>query len=172
VRVLEFGPGFGRLTLEQARLGLAVTAVEINPRYVDLVRWHANREDLRIDVVGSPMLDYRPAERFDRVVFYESFHHCHDHAAMIARLDSLVAPGGAAVFAGEPIADDFPMPWGLRRDGRSLWAIRLFGWLELGFRTDYFLDLLARHGWVAQLHTSADVPWQRVFVARRAGEPT
>jgi SAM-dependent methyltransferase len=167
-RVLEFGPGYGRLTLEMARLGLDVTAVEINPRYVDLVRWHANREALRVNVVGSAMLDYSPAERFDRVIFYECFHHCADHAAMIARLDGLVAPGGAVVFGGEPIADDFPMPWGLRRDGRSLWGIRLNGWLELGFRTDYFLDLLARHGWTARVHDSADAPWHRVFVARRA----
>jgi SAM-dependent methyltransferase len=171
-RVLEFGPGFGRLTLELARLGLNVTAVEINPLYVDLVREHSHREGLSVNLHCCGMLDYTPTQQFDRVFFYECFHHCSDHVALVARLDSLVAPGGAVVFAGEPITDDFPMPWGLRRDGRSLWAIRLFRWLELGFRTDYFLDVLARHGWVAEIHNCVDVPWQRVFVARRMSEVT
>src|SRR5262249_59834888 len=108
-----------------------------------------------------------PAEKFDRVLFYESFHHCHDHAAMIARLDGLVADGGAVVFAGEPITDDFPMPWGVRLDGHSLWAVRLRGWLELGFRTDYFLGLLDRHGWRAERSASRDVQVHSVIVARR-----
>ena len=169
-RAVEFGPGFGRLTLELARFGVEMTGVEINPLYIRLLREHASREDLPVTLVQSEMLDYRPETRFDRVFFYESFHHCDDHAAMIARLDSLVAPGGAVVFAGEPIDDDFPMPWGVRRDGRSMWAIRRFRWLELGFRTDYFLDLLARNGWTTTIHASADVPWQRAFVARRKGE--
>jgi 2-polyprenyl-3-methyl-5-hydroxy-6-metoxy-1,4-benzoquinol methylase len=168
--VLEFGPGFGRLTLELARLGLDVTAVEINPSYVELVRELTLREGLHANIQCSGMLDYVPTQRFDRVFFYECFHHCSDHAAMIAKLDSLVAPGGAVVFAGEPITDDFPMPWGVRRDGQSLWAIRMHRWLELGFRTDYFLAMLARHGWVAEIHNCVDVPWQRVFVARRAAE--
>jgi SAM-dependent methyltransferase len=169
-RVLEFGPGFGRLTLEMARSGFTVTAVEINPLYVDLIRHDAAREHLPVEVVQSGMLDFRPAARFDRVVFFESFHHCDDSAAMVARLDELVTPGGAVLFAGEPIDDDFPIPWGLRRDGRSLWAIRRFGWLELGFRTDFFRALLKRHGWALRVPPLAESPWQRVFVARRAGE--
>lgn len=165
--VLEFGPGYGRLTLELARSGLDVTAVDINPQYLDLIGRHAAREDLSVRLVRAGMLDYRPGRRFDRVVFFECFHHCDDHAALVGRLDELVAPGGAVVFAGEPIDDHLPIPWGVRRDGRSLWAIRGFGWLELGFRTDYFTDLLRRHGWGVQLPTSERL-WDRVFVARRA----
>ncbi|MBA4066918.1 MAG: hypothetical protein C0501_25070 [Isosphaera sp.] len=168
-RVLEFGFGYGLLTTELARTGFRVTGVDINPQYRDLVAGTCRRHGLAVDLVLSPMLDYRgPAEGFDRVVFYESFHHRADHEAMVARLGGLVAPGGAVVFGGEPITDDFPVPWGVRTDGRSLWAIRTQGWLELGFRTDYFPGLLARHGWSAEVHGSADVPWQRVFVARRA----
>jgi SAM-dependent methyltransferase len=166
--VLEFGPGYGRLTLEMARSGLAVTAVDINPQYLDLIRGHAAREELRVELEHAGMLDYEPRKAFDRVVFYECFHHCEDHVAMVARLGELVAPGGAVIFAGEPIDDRFPIPWGVRRDGRSLWSIRRHGWLELGFRTDYFVDLLRRHGWAVEVPTGA-APWDRVFVARRAG---
>ncbi len=169
-RILELGPGLGRLTAELARMDFRITAVDVNSQFVDFLREESRRIGFRLEVVCAPMLTYRTAERFDRVVFYESFHHCDDPAAMVARFDELVAPGGCVVFGGEPIEDNFPMPWGVRRDGRSLWAIRQFGWLELGFRTDYFLELLDRHGWQAQIHASADVPWQRVFVARRLSE--
>lgn len=166
--VLEIGCGYGQLTVEMGRMGLDVTAVDVNPRFVDLVNARCQREDLPASAVCCPMREYRPGRRFDRVVFYESFHHCDDHVEMIARLGELVADGGAVVFAGEPIYDDFAMPWGVRRDGRSLWGSSEHGWLELGFRTDYFLGLLARHGWRAEVFDSADAPWQRVFVARRA----
>lgn len=166
-RVLEFGAGFGRLTLEMAKSDLRVTAVEINPLYCDLIRECAARERAPVEVACAGMLDYRPAAPFDRVVFYECFHHCDDHTALVARLAELVAPGGAVLFAGEPVADDFPIPWGLRRDGRSLWCVRRHGWLELGFRTDYFVGLLERHGWAVEVRASRDVPWNRVFVARR-----
>jgi hypothetical protein len=101
-------------------------------------------------------------------VFYECFHHCADPVRMVARLDALVAPGGSVLFAGEPIEDGFPQPWGLRLDGLSAWSIRKFGWLELGFQSEYFVSLLARHGWAVRRLESRDVAWQRVFVARRA----
>lgn len=169
-RILEFGAGYGRLTSEMVRSDYDVTAVDINPSYVDLIRHQCRREEFPVDVVCSGMLNYRPAKKFDRVIFYESFHHCEDHNAMIARLDDLVAKDGCVLFAGEPIVDSFPMPWGVRLDGRSVWAIRLNGWLELGFQTGYFINALARQGWKTEILASKDIPWQRIFVARRAGE--
>jgi SAM-dependent methyltransferase len=168
-RILEFGPGYGKLTVELAQMGHRVTAVDVFPSFLEVVARRARMIGREVEVVCSEMLGYRPAERFDRVLFYECFHHCSDHVAMIRQLDGMVAENGAVVFAGEPIEDDFPMPWGVRLDGRAALAIRLHGWLELGFRTDYFLGLLARHGWEAERLESADVRWHRVIVARRAG---
>lgn len=167
--VLEFGPGWGNTTLELARMGLAVTAVDVEPRFVQVIRERAHAGGLAVELACADMLGYRPGRRFDRVLFYECFHHCADPVRMIAALDKLVAEGGAAIFAGEPIEDQFPVPWGLRCDGLSLWSIRKYGWLELGFRTSYFRRVLAQHGWTTECRSSHDVPWQRVFVARHAG---
>ncbi len=58
------------------------------------------------------------------------------------------------------------MPWGVRTDGESLWAIRRNGWLELGFHPDYFRQALGRVGLVAEVHTSADLPWINVWDAK------
>jgi 2-polyprenyl-3-methyl-5-hydroxy-6-metoxy-1,4-benzoquinol methylase len=166
-RILEFGPGWGNTTLELARMGYAVTAVDVEPKFLTVIRERAARLGVAVDLACADMLAYRPARGFDRVLFYECFHHCADHVRLVEALDGLVAEGGAVIFAAEPIEDHFPLPWGLRCDGLSVWSIRKYGWLELGFRTAYFVDLLARHGWVTQRLDSQDVAWQRVFVARR-----
>lgn len=65
-----------------------------------------------------------------------------------------VKPGGRVYFGGEPITDGFPVPWGLRLDGESLWAIRKHGWLELGFTESYFVKALERTGWAVTKHAS------------------
>ncbi len=169
VRVLEFGPGCGNTTIQFAQMGQPVTAVDINPAYLTLIAERCRRLGHEAELVNNNMLDYRPESRFDRVVFYECFHHCADHVQMIKNLDRLVADGGQVIFAGESIEDDFPIPWGLRLDGMSAWSTRKFGWLELGFSTKYFVDMLTRHGWDVARHDARDLTWFRVFVARRRG---
>ena len=140
--ILEFGPGWGLSTLELVQMGYRVTAVDVCEMFVELIRERTRRLEQKVSLACSDMLEYRPDQQFDRVLFYECFHHCSDHQRMIRNLDQMVSPGGAVVFAGEPILDDFHAPWGVRLDGMSAWSIRKFGWLELGFRTDYFRRLL------------------------------
>ena len=70
------------------------------------------------------------------------------------------------VVASEPILADYGIPWGLRTDGEALWAMRNFGWLELGFRQSYFEAALARTGWTAEKHVCSDPGWASVWIAR------
>jgi len=105
--------------------------------------------------------------QFDAVLFFECFHHCANHQTLIAEFDRVVAPGGKILFAAEPITADFPIPWGLRLDGESLWAIRKHGWMELGFNERYFDSLLARHGWKLTKSVCHDTPWGVMFTATR-----
>ena len=104
---------------------------------------------------------------FDAVLFFESFHHCTDHLALLTNLDRIVARSGRILFAAEPIEEEYYVPWGLRLDGESLWAIRRNGWFELGFRTSYFSEALRRSGWSAQRADCPELPSGRIFVARR-----
>ena len=146
-RLVEFGSGWGNLTLDLARLGFEVTAVEIEPRFCELIAARA-RDLPGLSVVESGMLEFGAEEPFDAAVFYEAFHHCADHLAMLERLHALVRPGGRVLFAAEPVAP-LPYPWGPRLDGYSLWSTRTYGWLELGFDEGYFADALRRTGWAA-----------------------
>jgi SAM-dependent methyltransferase len=163
-RVVEFGAGWGNLTLDLARLGFDVTAVEIEPRFCELIE--ARGRDLeKLRVVESGMLDFAADAPFDAAIFYESFHHCADHLAMLERLHGIVGPAGRVLFAAEPVA---PMAyrWGPRLDGYSLWSTRTYGWLELGFDPDYFAAALARTGWTATRRREPGVsPLADVIVA-------
>lgn len=167
-RVLEFGPGWGNTTIAMAMLGLQVTAVDIEPDFCELLRRRARRHDVDVTVVNADFFWAESVEKtFDAVVFFESFHHCQDPHRLVQALDRVVKPGGRIFFAAEPIAPDFPLPWGLRMDGESLWAIRQNGWMELGFREDHFRAMLARAGWSARKHAYADLAWAAVWEARR-----
>jgi SAM-dependent methyltransferase len=167
-RVLEFGPGWGNTTIALAKLGHKVTAVDIEQRFCDLIRRRAQRERVQVEVIHDDFLWVEGVAdgSYDAVVFFECFHHCADHLRLLSALRSVVAPGGAVFFGAEPIQPDFPMPWGVRLDGSSLWAIRKNGWLELGFRDDYFRAALERTGWIGRRVASADLPWMSVWEAR------
>lgn len=166
-RILEFGCGYGKMTIELAQTGFDVTAVDVCAPFLDLVRNRCRALGREINTVHADMLHYEPEQKFDRVIFNACFHHCSDHIKMVKRLDTLVAPGGKVYFSSELIHDDFPVPWGLHPYGYALWSIRRHGWLELGFRTDYFLGLLGRHGWDCETVNYPGASLTPLFVARR-----
>lgn len=169
--LLEFGPGWGNTTIWLARMGYAVTAVDIEQNFIDLINGRAKAKGLEVEAIqGDFSLIDSFDRQFDAVLFFECFHHCSNHQALIASLDRVVTPGGKVLFAAEPILDAFPIPWGLRLDGESLWAIRHQGWLELGFQETYFRGLMARHGWDINKVECTETPWGTIFVATRKVE--
>lgn len=53
-------------------------------------------------------------------------------------------------------------------DSEALWATHNFGWLELGFRDDYFQQALAKAGWTGTRHPSGDLGWTGFWRAVKA----
>ncbi len=149
-RVVEFGPGWGNLTHDLVATGLDVTAVELDEKFCRVIDHRCDGPG-RVTVLQGDMLGFRAEEPFDAAVFFESFHHCADHLAMLRHLHDVVRPDGVVVFGSEPI-QSLDYPWGPRLDGLSLWSSRTYGWLELGFDGAYFDRALARTGWTATRH--------------------
>lgn len=77
-------------------------------------------------------------EKFDVVLF---FHHRSDYLKLVKELPKKIKDGGIVVFASEPITEAFPVPWGVRLDGVSLWSTRRFKWLGLAFKESGSLGL-------------------------------
>jgi 2-polyprenyl-3-methyl-5-hydroxy-6-metoxy-1,4-benzoquinol methylase len=165
-RILEFGPGWGNTTQALLQTGYDVTAVEIDPAFVELIARRCALHAERLTLETADMLEFTSTQRFDVILFFESFHHCWDHRRLLTQLHDLLAEGGVILFVAEPIAD-LPYPWGLRLDGQSLWAMRQLGWLELGFDRSYFMQALRDTGWAGErLQSRAISPLTDMVVAR------
>jgi 2-polyprenyl-3-methyl-5-hydroxy-6-metoxy-1,4-benzoquinol methylase len=152
-QILECGFGWGNTTLAMAMLGHQVTGLDIEARYCELVKRRAENVKADVELINSDFLWVETADRqFDVVCFFESFHHCWDFERLLRALKKVVRPGGKIYFGAEPINNEFPVPWGVRLDGESLLVARKWGWMELGFHSDFFVELLRRTGWSAHYH--------------------
>jgi SAM-dependent methyltransferase len=167
--IVEFGPGWGHTTLHLAQMGHRVTAVEVEQRFLDLIQRRAQRLMVsdRLRLVKQDMLSFSPEVRYDAALFFESFHHCSNHLAMLKKLKYIVKEEGIAVFAAEPIVDR-PDPWGVRLDGLAVWSTRKYGWLELGFDNSYFLRTLLLLGWTPRRYRLDFSRMTDMIVARRS----
>ena len=171
--VLEYGVGWGNSTIALLQSGFKVVAVDIEPKWLRLLEMRAQRDglDAELQTIHGVFGDLPAGDaQVGGVLFYECFHHGLAHDEALERIVPRLMPGGSIVFAGEPVLRDFPVPWGVRLDGHSLWAIRTFGWMELGFNEDYFIALLRRHNLSVQRHVcpQAGTPGVAYKATRRA----
>ncbi len=177
-RVLEVGCGMGSLTWNLARMGYRVDAIDPNPVQCEGVRAFTRGFPVPPTVIASTLdewLAQRDAnDKYDAVIFFESFHHLMDHQACLrALLDQHMQPDGKVVLAAEPILPDtsdiLPYPWGPRLDGESLRAMRNWGWLELGYTEGYlralFRELRMGFQW---FKSAAAAPHSELVIGSRA----
>ncbi len=153
-RIVEYGSGWGHLALALASTGYDVTAVDLNPASVELLRRRAAALGVALDVRQCGFLDFVADSPVDVIVFFESFHHCERPFDLLDRCRDLLAGSGRIVFLAEAIYDGFYAPWGVRLDGSAAFMAAQQGWLELGFRRDFFTAELTSRGF--------DVSWEVV----------
>ena len=147
--VVEFGAGWGNLSVPLAQAGYDVTTVDLDSGFNTRLRRLASERGVALQVFEGTFMqavEQLPGP-YAAVVFQSSFHHCLDFDAMLGAIaGGMLAPDGSIFFLSEPVYDSLGFPWGLRYDGEALWAIMCNGWLELGFSEDFFTSLLLRHG--------------------------
>ncbi|MGL4421462.1 MAG: class I SAM-dependent methyltransferase, partial [Gemmataceae bacterium] len=144
--ILDLGCGWGLSSEMMAFAGASVTAVDINPPFVELVRQRAARLGLPIDVVQSNFDDYEDDRQYDMVFFYECLHHSLRPWVTLARVTRFVKPGGKIVWGGEPVNRHWWANWGLRLDKDSVYCMRKFGWWESGWTIEFLAQCFARVG--------------------------
>ncbi|OJY92714.1 MAG: hypothetical protein BGP25_07410 [Lysobacterales bacterium 63-13] len=170
-RVLEIGSGYGPLTWHLASMGIHVTCVDVHEPLLAYVDERTRGLPGNVETLVADMNSLELKGSFNAIVFFESFHHAADHAAVLKALPRLLEPNGVLVFGGEPIVPEgslaVPYPWGLRMDGLSLWCIRRHGWMELGFKEDYFRSLLESMDWSLSFKPNRALPLMDIWIARR-----
>jgi 2-polyprenyl-3-methyl-5-hydroxy-6-metoxy-1,4-benzoquinol methylase len=171
-RIVEFGPGFGNTTLNFTQMGYQVTAVDCEQSYLDLIQYRAEKFSNKVNLVKKDMLEFDSEEKYDAAVFFECFHHCANHIQLLKNLYKITNENGLIAFAAEPIVEGpipaIPYPWGLRLDGMSVWSIRKFGWLELGFDSSYFMRTLLMLGWTPRRYRSDMSHLADVIIAKKS----
>jgi SAM-dependent methyltransferase len=151
--VVELGAGCGNMTEQLTRAGYRVTAVEINPAYAERIKSRMEQSGRDVRIINQDMLAFvrDSSDEYDAALFVASFHHCMEHAALLRHLSDRMAQKGVICFADEPVfqAENpfLPYSWGMRLDGQSLYFMRRYGWLELGFQSSYLQRVLSQLGW-------------------------
>lgn len=155
-RIVEYGAGWGHMAMALASTGYDVTAVDLNPDSVELLRRRAAALGVPVRVVRSDFLDFEPEAPVHTILFFEAFHHCAKPFELLDRCTRQLDDDGRILFVAEAIYDDFYVPWGVRLDGAATFMTAQNGWLELGFRRDFFTSELERRGFAVTWET---LPW-------------
>nr|WP_321986293.1 class I SAM-dependent methyltransferase [uncultured Lichenicoccus sp.] len=154
--VLEYGPGSGQILLMLARLGYRAHGADVDAVALEGIRLQAEAMQLEVSTERAVFGDGFGAQRFDTIIFYEAFHHALDFQDLLRRLHDRLNPGGRVILCGEPVVPDpspgIPYPWGPRLDALSVFCMRRFGWMELGFTHGFFTQAARRAGWSVAFH--------------------
>jgi SAM-dependent methyltransferase len=144
--ILDMGAGWGLSAEFLATLGCRVTAIDVNPAFVQLMVQRQKRHKLDIIALEGTFDEFQPTQKFDAVFFYECLHHAVKPWNLIERCCGWLTAGGKIVFAGEPINQHWWKHWGLRLDPMSVYCIRKFGWFESGWSNEFILRCFKRVG--------------------------
>ncbi len=123
--VLDLCCGPGRHSLELARRGFAVTAVDLTSSYLEKLEAQAAREELVIEAVQGDMRHFRRPGTFDGALnLYSSFGYFEDpedDLRVLRNLHEALRPGGRLLMdmqGKEPLARRFrERDWHTLRDG-------------------------------------------------------
>ena len=166
--VLEYGPGSGQILLTLARMGFRAHGVDVDAVALEGIRLQAESMRLEVSTERALFGEGFGQERFDAIIFYEAFHHALDFQSLLRRLLDRLNPGGRLILCGEPIVPEafpgIPYPWGPRMDALSVFCMRRFGWMELGFTHSFFMKAVQHIGWTVTFHPFAACARAHLYV--------
>lgn len=168
-RILDAGCGWGLSSEMMAFAGAQVTAIDINPLFVELVQKRASRLALPIVAHCVEFDRFETNEQFDLLFFYECLHHSVKPWETIRLLSRFVKPDGKILFAGEPVNNVWWKDWGLRLDPPSVYCIRKFGWWESGWSMEFIRRCFASAGFQLTAYPDVGLDNGPIGIATRTG---
>lgn len=120
VQALDFGCGSGNLSRHLLELGAEVTAADVSPGFLDLVRARYPGERLTTHHMAGGSTAGIGDASFDLIATYSVLHHIPDYLAAVAELARLCKPGGVIMIDHEATEESWlsdPHYRELQRDG-------------------------------------------------------
>lgn len=134
-RVLDIGAGTGRNALALARRGHPVDAVEMAPRFAQMIRADAERDGLDVRVVERDVFAATDDLRFDYQLIVLSgvvsdFRTTRQLRSMFELAAHCLAPGGCLVFNAFLTRQDYTPDQAVRELGQQCYSA-MFTWYEM-----------------------------------------
>lgn len=107
-KVLDLMCGYGRHAIGLARKGIAVTAVDNLPDYINEIRQTAAAENLPVTAVQSGILEFTPEEKFDLVICMGNslnFFNAADTETILKKAAGCLQPGGSLLINSWTLAE-------------------------------------------------------------------
>jgi len=101
IAALDFGCGSGNLTGHLLKCGALVTAADVTPRFLDLVRKRHPADRLRTFRLNGIDLDGLDDASFDLVATYSVLHHIPDYLSACAEMGRVCRKGGVVMIDHE-----------------------------------------------------------------------
>lgn len=120
VRALDFGCGSGNLSRHLLDLGAEVTAADVSPGFLDLVRARYPTDRLTPHHMAGGSLAGLADASFDLIATYSVLHHIPDYLGAVAELARVCKPGGIIMIDHEATEELWlgdPQYRALQRDG-------------------------------------------------------
>lgn len=140
-RVLELGCGEGALSIELARYGLEVTAIDLSPERIERAKAKSVTPSNPVFQVGDLNRGSLPLEQYNCVVAHDSLHHIYAIRHLVTQAHGALKQGGrlivmdyagmgvvrkyiaAVLYAVLPTVQPYAAKWKLRTRLRSFLAI-------------------------------------------------
>ena len=139
--ILDMGCGWGLSSQLLAFSGLRVTALDINPLFVQLVRQRAEVRNLKIKAVQGTFEKIPGDDAFHAAIYYECLHHAVKPWETLTEVYNRLRPSGKLILAGEPI-NNMWKDWGIRLACLSI-ALKSLAGLS-GWSFSFIVDCLKR----------------------------
>ena len=168
-RVLEMGCGRGRLAIFFESIGCDYYAVDASINMVDTTKKLIFSEKIKTQILNKSFYEIGDFNiKFEYIIFEASFHHVGEAIKLLEMINNNSTNNAKIIFLREPIYDWYDRPWGVvRGDPETLLQTRMRGWLELGYRRDFFNDLLKKTGWKIKEKINITFENNEVFIAEK-----
>ena len=107
--ILEIGPGWGAWFEYASRRGVKCTGISISQVSIDYLNGRAKKLGYDWELIFSDLLAYKTDTKYDSIVIMGVIEHLPDYAAVLAKFQSLLKPGGRIFLDGSACRKKFEL---------------------------------------------------------------